>query len=376
LRISLMSRIIIGLFCIPFVSQSYDLVRVLYTISFCFKDFLMLILPIVIFAYMTYALVNLKGSATISFLLSMLFFVAVSNFIVQWYAYGISRAAIGFLNIKSKEMAGIGNMTPFFKMPFKPLITSTHGMILACIFGFIIRNKRKIESFKNNISKYLGSILNIFLPFYITGFLAKLYVDGIFGTLASGYAPGFIIDFGAQCLYVILMFFVVGGGASPFEKIKNILPAMLTGFATMSSAATMPLTMKYSENNVNNKALIPLVIPTTVNIHMIGESVSTVFFSLLTLSIFGKPIPGMFEYLLFSLKSTFVKFAGAAVPGGGIIVMTPVLQEYLGMDDTLISLVTTLFLIQDPMGTATNIGCNSAFLIGMDRLYKKFFSKK
>ena len=54
-------------------------------------------------------------------------------------------------------------------------------------------------------------------------------------------------------------------------SIENLLPAAISGFSTMSSAASMPLTIVGAENNAKFKDLARSVIPATVNIHLIGD---------------------------------------------------------------------------------------------------------
>ncbi len=59
----------------------------------------------------------------------------------------------------------------------------------------------------------------------------------------------------AQFGYIILTFFLLNNLRLKgcLDNIKNLLPAAISGFSTMSSAASMPLTIIGTENNVNNK---------------------------------------------------------------------------------------------------------------------------
>ena len=56
-----------------------------------------------------------------------------------------------------------------------------------------------------------------------------------------------------------------------FLCIRNILPAAMTGFSTMSSAAAMPFTIAGAKRNAHYKELAGSVIPATVNIHLVGD---------------------------------------------------------------------------------------------------------
>lgn len=59
------------------------------------------------------------------------------------------------------------------------------------------------------------------------------------------------------------------------------------------------------------------------------------------------------------------KFSVAAVPGGGILVMLPILEAYLGLNGEMLSLITALYLLFDPVITCANILGNGAFAQGL-----------
>ena len=60
-----------------------------------------------------------------------------------------------------------------------------------------------------------------------------------------------------------------------FKKtVKQMSAAGLTGFSTVSSAITMPVTIDATEVNIKDKPFARLIVPATVNIHMIGHGLS------------------------------------------------------------------------------------------------------
>ena len=83
-----------------------------------------------------------------------------------------------------------------------------------------------------------------------------------------------------------------------------------------------------------------------------------------------------FLILLSILSSRFnfvlAKFAVAAVPAGGIIVVLPILEKHLQMKPELAAIMTTSYIIFDAIITTANIYGNGAFAI----LFSKFFHKK
>jgi Na+/H+-dicarboxylate symporter len=212
------------------------------------------------------------------------------------------------------------------------------------------------------------------LPFYVAGFVLKLQWEGSLGVLLSNYIQVFILSLSLIILYISFLYFV--GNHFDIRKgiksIKNMLPALVTGFSTMSSAATMPVTLKATENNLKNKKFAGLIIPGTVNIHLMGDSLAIPLIGLALLWFKTSALPDYPQYLIFAVMFALTKFSCAAVPGGGVIIILPVLQKYLGLDQELISLMTTLYILQDSIFTAANVWGNGAFAIITERVCKRY----
>ncbi len=83
------------------------------------------------------------------------------------------------------------------------------------------------------------------------------------------------------------------------------------------------------------------------------------------------PEPTLIVYLTFTLYFVLAKFSVAAIPGGGIIVMLPILEGYLGFNAEMMSLITALYILFDPVITCANVLGNGAFTKMMDRFFRK-----
>ena len=80
-------------------------------------------------------------------------------------------------------------------------------------------------------------------------------------------------------------------------------------------------------------------------------------------------LPDVGVYLIFCLYFVLNKFAVAAVPGGGILVMMPVLQQYLGFNDEMLSLIMMLYILFDSLITTANVMGNNVFAILFSRAW-------
>ena len=106
----------------------------------------------------------------------------------------------------------------------------------------------------------------------------------------------------------------------------------------------------------------------TVNIHLVGDCIAIPIFAYAVLKSFGMTEPSVYNYLIFTIHFVMMKFSVVAIPGGGIIVMLPILERYLGFNGDMMSLITALYVLFDPVITASNVLGNGALAKGIDRL--------
>ena len=123
---------------------------------------------------------------------------------------------------------------------------------------------------------------------------------------------------------------------------------------------------------MNNSEQAEIIIPTIINVHTIGSAIGLTILALATMISFNMPLPSYQTFVIFAFFTALAKYAVAAVPGGVIIVMAPILEAYLGFNNEMIGLITAVYLILDPFGTAANVTGNGAFPLIFSRFYKWF----
>lgn len=197
----------------------------------------------------------------------------------------------------------------------------------------------------------------------------KLSHDGVIGGILRDYAQIFLVIAAALFGYIALLYWL--GSRFQFPKtiasIKNMLPAGIAGFGSMSSAAAMPLTIVGAEKNSQDPDIARAVVPATVNIHLIGDCFAIPIFAFAVLKNFGVAQPEFLAYLVFAFYFVMAKFSVAAIPGGGIIVMLPILESSLGFNAEMMSLITALYILFDPVITCANVFGNGAFAVHFSR---------
>lgn len=352
--------------------------EVAFTLSLLIQESLIFVLPVIIFSYLFSSMLKLKGGA-VSFIVTLLLCVCISNWIPLFYTYAISAWAFGSFQGGPPVLESSATLKPLWNILFPRWIGNEHalfaGMALGCLFAYFPNRFAETASTWLNRAAhaFLAKLFIPIVPLFILGFALKLQHEGTLFHLVKLYGPLFALLVGAEALYIAVLFgFAAGFNRSRWlSYLRNVFPSAVTGFSTMSSAATLPVTLEAAELNCERPELARVIIPATVNIHMIGESITTPLIAFFTLTSFGRSLPDLSAFLPFSFYFVLSKFAVAGVPGGGIIVLLPILQRYFDFNAEMLSLVTAMYMIVDCVNTVSNVTGNGAFAILFSRYYDR-----
>lgn len=136
--------------------------------------------------------------------------------------------------------------------------------------------------------------------------------------------------------------------------ITGIKDALLVGFSTSSSSATLPVSMKNATENLYIKEdIVSFVLPLGATINMNGtalyQGVAAVFIS----QVFGMHL-NLEQQLIVVLTATLAAIGAAGVPSAGIITLLTVLQG-IGVPAAGIALIMGVDRLLDMFRTAVNI---------------------
>ncbi|MBD3273183.1 cation:dicarboxylase symporter family transporter [Candidatus Dependentiae bacterium] len=357
-----------------------DTIRTIYTFSFLFKEILGLFLPVMVFAFILGGFLSYKKRAPIV-LFILLAFIIISNFLVSTASFFVGKSFLSFLTegVNTSNLISGKVLLPWFSINIPPFVGADKVILLALglgvLFSFVnfpIFN-RFIFKLKKLVEFILLKCFIPFLPLYVLGFLLKMSFEGTLSSLFGSFGKAFLLIFSFQAIYLFLMYFVSSGFKlrKTFEYIKNTLPSYVTAFSTMSSAVTIPVTAHAATKNTKNSKLSYLATPILANAHLVGDAITVPILSLVTIYMFTFVQLDFFIFIKFVLYFCLTMLAAAGIPGGGIIVIIPILQSILGFDAAMISVMTTLYLLQDAFGTACNVMGDGALTIILDKFLKK-----
>jgi Na+/H+-dicarboxylate symporter len=215
------------------------------------------------------------------------------------------------------------------------------------------------------------------LPLFILGFILKMQHDGLLTSVLKHYLPIAILIILVSVPYILTLFALALGfnKAKWVQGLKNLVPGMLTGFTTMSSASTMPLVIDAVEKNTT-EPFTPGVVPVSINTHLEGDCFSMSIQAIAILISFGYDLPSLPDLLLFAVFFVIARFAVACVPGGGVLMTLPVFEKYLGFSGEMLSLITALYILFDPLITPVNVLGHGTFAQLFEKLYIKVLGRK
>ncbi len=355
----------------PFAS--YETKQVFYAISLTIKSLIIFLLPVIIFGLLFKTMVSLARRATLVILL-ILTCLCCSNFLSTFLSHYVGEWVYHF-NLSLVQPSGAQSLTPAWSWQFPKIINNDKAMFAGILLGIILGlfQSRRVHLLAERLDWVVLKILASFaylIPLFVAGFIAKLQYDGVVSIIFKDYTLIFATIALALMAYIGFAYLALNrfNLVATWGSIRNMLPAAIAGFGAMSSAAAMPLTIVGAQANAKNKDLARSVIPITVNIHLIGDCFAIPIFAYAVMKSYGMAEPSLAMYLVFLCYFVLAKFSVAAVPGGGILVMLPILESRLGFNSDMLSLMTALYVLFDPVITCANVLGNGAFAKLIDRL--------
>jgi Na+/H+-dicarboxylate symporter len=146
--------------------------------------------------------------------------------------------------------------------------------------------------------------------------------------------------------------------------VKGIRPAMLLGFSTSSSAATLPVTMECVEKNLGvNEEVASFVLPVGSTINMDGTSLYQAVAAVFIAQALGLGLDWT-DQLTIVVTATLASIGAAGVPGAGIIMLVIVLKA-VDVPVEGIALILGVDRILDMMRTTLNITGDAAVAVAI-----------
>ena len=241
------------------------------------------------------------------------------------------------------------------------------SILFGIAFVLFLQIKLPVKNIFDGLNEIIIKIVEIIMeyaPIGVFALLAGLIVDlagddpnNIITTLKPLliYALTVIIGLGTMIFifYPFIMYTFTGVGYKDF--FKAIFPAQMLAFSTSSSAATLPLTMKRVEKNLNvSEEVTSFVCPLGATINMDGTSIHQAISAVFIAQAFGMDL-SLYAQLGIVTTATLASIGSAAVPGAGMVMLVIVLAQAGGIDPQGLALIIAIDRPLDMLRTIVNV---------------------
>lgn len=367
----IVAGVVVGLFAPEWIT------RLLVTFKGLFGQLLFFTVPLLILFYITAGIAGLPRNS--GALLGRTLATAYgSTLLAGLLAFTVASLVVPLLSATSAapEEVSHGVLEPFIELEIPPLLGIMSALATAFVFGLGIAAtgadllKKFFDQGRDVIEKLLVTVIIPLLPFYIAGIFADLAAAGtVFRTLAT-FGIVLALAVSLHWAWIALLFTIAGlrAGASPLGLIRNMLPAYFTALGTMSSAATIPVTLQSARNNGVREHIADFTVPLCATVHLSGSTITIVSCAIaVTVLQEGVAMPGLFDILPFVMMLGVVMMAAPGVPGGAVMAAVGLLGSMLGFGETAVALMIALYMAQDSFGTACNVTGDGAIALLVDR---------
>ena len=193
-------------------------------------------------------------------------------------------------------------------------------------------------------------------PFGIMALLIKLMVTqdlALLGTLGkfAAVVSGSLLFHGVVLLPLILYLVT---GMTPWRFWRGAREALVTAFATSSSSATLPITLRCVEHNLHvRKEIAQFVIPLGATINMDGTALYEATAALFVANLVGIDLD-LTQQLIVFFTAMFAAIGAPGIPSAGMVTMVMVLQS-VGLPAEAIAILLPVDRLLDTLRTTMNV---------------------
>ncbi|MEG2791231.1 MAG: dicarboxylate/amino acid:cation symporter [Odoribacter sp.] len=372
LIIAVFVGIILGLF----VGEGF--MNIVVTIKYILGQLIFFMVPLIILSFISSSIAKMKGNASrmLGWALGLAYISSIgAAFMAMFLGYWL----LPMLTI-SPATEGLKELPDLlFKLDIPPVMSVMSALVVAIMIGLAtVWTKSEIfehilDNFQKMVLLLINRILIPILPFFIAANFCALSYEGSITKQLPIFLNVMGIVLVAHFIWLLFLYLSAGAfsGKSPWQVIRYYGPAYFTAVGTMSSAATLPVSLKCAQKSpVLKGEVVDFAIPLFANIHLCGSILTEVFFVMtVSLMLYGA-VPALSTLILFIVLLGIFAIGAPGVPGGTVIASLGIVVSILGFDETGTALLLTIFALQDSFGTACNVTGDGALTLILSKLDK------
>lgn len=242
-------------------------------------------------------------------------------------------------------------------------VFSTNGRVLSIVFiavcvGLAI-NKTGKESTIKKLCEEVNEIITIFLSFVVNKF-GPIAIFCLLSRTFAIYGVNHLIPAMAYMVTVILSLFaylLIGyplyvkflGKLNPVPFIKKIVKVAVFGFSTSSSAATLPMNLKTTTEEMGvHEDIASFVLPLGMTVNMDGTAIMQVIAAIFIAGCAGYEVTFV-NVLVIGVLALVASIGTPAAPGAGAVILFTILSGMGYTSDAALMAYSLILAINRPV---------------------------
>lgn len=352
-------------------------IRLFATFNALFSELLGFVIPLIILGLVSVAIADFGGKAGKMLLITaaLAYGFTVLSGLFSYLVANLSFPLLIKPGALAEELANVDKVQPYMSMSIPPLMSVMTALVLSFVLGIGMAAinskglKGVMDDFQDIVVMLIEKCIIPLLPLYIFGIFMVMTAEGQVTTVLFSFLKVIGIIFLVHIAVLLIQYGIAGivVKRNPLRLLWNMLPAYFTALGTMSSAATIPVTLEQAKRNGVRPETAGFVIPLCATIHLSGSTLKIVAcaIALMLMQGISFDFPLMLNFILM-LGITMV--AAPGVPGGAIMAALGILSSILGFGEQDQALMIALYIAMDNFGTACNVTGDGALALIVDKM--------
>lgn len=345
--------------------------NVIVTLKYILGQVIFFAVPLIIIGFIAPSIAKLKSNAS-KLLGYAITFAYISSIGAAAFSAIFGYMLIPKLSIQSttdtlRELPAL-----IFQLDIPQIMPVMSALFLSIILGLSTAwtkadlFEKLLDQFQDIVLSLVKKIVIPLLPIFIATTFATLAYEGSITNQLPVFIKVIIIVLIGHFIWLALLYALSGfmSGKNPMDVLKHYGPAYLTAVGSMSSAATLPVSIECAKKSkVLRKDILNFSIPLFSNIHLCGSVLTEVFFVMVVSQILYGKLPDVSSMILFIVLLGIFAIGAPGVPGGTVMASLGLITSVLGFNETGTALILTIFALQDSFGTACNVTADGALTL-------------
>lgn len=339
-------------------------------------QFIFFAVPLVIVGFIAPSITRLGQNAS-KMLVSAIAIAYLSSIGAAFFAIIVGKIVIPLLTVPVDIAALQPLPKTLFVLNIPALMPVMSALVLAITLGIATlwtksdTMAKLLSEFESIMMLVVRKFIIPILPLFIAGTFAQLAYEGSLTIQLPVFLKIIVVALIGHFIWLTLLYFI-GGAISrrnPWQVVRYYGPAYLTAVGTMSSAATLPVSLECARKSpVLSRNTVDFIIPVGATIHLCGSVLTETLFCMTIAHLYGIAL-GFDTLILFALLLGVFAIGAPGVPGGTVMASLGIVISVLGFQETHTALLLAIFALQDSFGTACNVTGDGAIALMIDGMY-------